>query len=206
MHLYFDHCSIADTLSQGNVDWNGADSLSLNVTDGGNVGTGGALFTTGRVPITVLPVNDPPKIALDQNGNGLLPGGGALGTDEDVPLSLELLSVDDAEMSAGGAGRLTVSLQSLNGGFALVFDEAAGDEDDAARGVVWAVGGVARGAGSGPWQAVVFSGGLAETNRVLTKLEYVPGSDWHGVDDMTVSKAVHRSFKYEKCVSVQVYN
>lgn len=135
------------------------------------------------------PVNDPPEILLDPEGFGLLPSGGALGTDEDVPLPLALLAIYDKEISATGGGRLTISLQCSNGGFAIALDEATGGDEEAeiAMGVVWAVGGLARDAGTGPWQAVVFSGGLADTNEVLSKLEYVPAPDWHGVDSLNVS-------------------
>ena len=170
--------------TQGMPDWSGLDTLSLNVTDLGNVGAGGALAATGQVQISVSPVNDLPEILLDPEGFGLLPNGRALGTDEDVPLPLALLAVQDKEMSAGGGGRLTVSLQCSNGGFATASNEV---DEESAMGVVWAVGGFAGDAGPGPWQTVVFSGGLAETNGVLAKLEYTPAQDWHGVDDLHVS-------------------
>ncbi|CAN0242048.1 unnamed protein product, partial [Hapterophycus canaliculatus] len=42
----------------GTPDWSGPDILSLNITDLGNVGTGGSLAASGRVQVTVLPVND----------------------------------------------------------------------------------------------------------------------------------------------------
>lgn len=137
--------------------------------------------------LTVSPVNDPPEILLDPDGFGLLPSGGALGTDEDVPLPLALLSIDDKEMSAGAGGRLTISLHCSKGGFAIALDKTTGGDEETAKAVVWAVGGFAGGAGTGPWQSIVFSGGLTDTNRVLSKLEYVPTPNWHGVDDLNVS-------------------
>lgn len=167
-------------------DWSGSDTLVLNVTDLGNVGAGGALAATGQVQISVSPVNDPPEILIDPQGFGLLPSGGALGTDENVPLPLALLSVQDKEMSAGGGGRLTVSVQCSNGGFAIASNEAAAPDEQPAIEVVWAVGGDAEDAGTGPWQTVVFSGGIAESNGVLGNLEYTPSPDWHGVDDLHV--------------------
>lgn len=138
--------------------------------------------------LTVSPVNDPPEILLDPDGFGLLPSGGALGTDEDVPLPLALLSINDKEMAARAGGRLTTSLQCSNGGFAIALDETAGGDNETAKAVVWAVGGLAGGAGTGPWQSVVFSGGLTDTNKVLSKLKYVPARNWHGVDDLNVSE------------------
>lgn len=50
------------------TDFNGQDSLTINVNDNGNTGTGGAL-TTGDivVPIEVLAVNDPPSFTKGPN-------------------------------------------------------------------------------------------------------------------------------------------
>lgn len=160
----------------------------MNITDRGNVGTGGARSAIGQVDITVAPVNDPPVINLDPEGVGLLPTGGALGTDEDIPLSLALLSINDTEISVEGAGRLTVSLHSSNGGIGVTTGKTSDvKSEETVAGVVWVVGGLAEGAGAGPWQAVSFSGGLAETNEVLRKLQYSPAPDWHGVDALNVS-------------------
>lgn len=160
----------------------------MNVTDEGNVGTGGVHSSSRHTQITVLPVNDPPEIILDQNGPGLLPGGGALVTDEDTPLSLELLSVSDVEISSHGRWQLVISLECSNGGFALVLDYNTQAQPHE---VVWAIGGAAFGAGDGPWPAIVFSGGLFGINRTLQNLEYIPENDWHGIDDIMVSKRGH---------------
>lgn len=175
------------SFGQGYSDWSGTDTLYLNITDLGNVGTGVALSTAGQVNIVVSPINDPPDIVVDPHGFGLLPGGGALGTDEDVPLSLALLAIQDKEISAGGRGRLTVSLQCSNGGFTVPLGGSVEDDEAPAMAVVWTVGGLAEGAGMGPWQAIAFSGGLTETNHLLGELEYLPGPNWHGVDDLNVS-------------------
>ena len=170
------------------MDWSGDDILTLKVTDGSNVGTtGGPLSSVGEVQITVIPVNDPPEIILDQKGAGLLPGGGAFVTDEDVSFSLELLSVVDVEMSAGDRGRLVVSLQCSNGGF-LYLKGGVIDSETLPLEVVWTVGGGTVGAGDGPWPAVVFSGGPSEASRALWNLEYVPWANWHGIDDIVVSQ------------------
>lgn len=157
------------------------------MTDLGNVGVGGAQTASSQVQIAVSPINDPPEILLDSDGFGLLPGGGALGTDEDTPLPLALLAIHDKEISAEGEGRLTVSLQCVNGGLSIASDDAAEGDEESAMGVVWAVGGFAQDAEADTWQAVVFSGGLAETNGVLSRLKYEPAPDWHGVDDLNVS-------------------
>ncbi|CAM9483676.1 unnamed protein product, partial [Sphacelaria rigidula] len=157
-------------LSKGLPDWSGNDIISVNITDLGNIGAGGPLSTVGEVTINVSPVNDPPYIYLDLDGHGLLPGGGVLGLEEDSSLPLALLSVTDKEVAADGVGRLTLSLWCVSG----------------AAEVVWAIGGLAKGAGVGPWPAVAFSGELAEVNRALHELEYLPASDWHGIDDLTL--------------------
>lgn len=173
-------------LSKGLPDWSGNDIISVNITDLGNIGAGGPLSTVGEVTINVSPVNDPPYIYLDLDGHGLLPGGGVLGLEEDSSLPLALLSVTDKEVAADGVGRLTLSLWCVSGGFRLPtsgFDE---EISEAAAEVVWAIGGLAKGAGVGPWPAVAFSGELAEVNRALHELEYLPASDWYGIDDLTV--------------------
>ncbi len=151
------------------------------------MGGGGAQTVSDQVQITVLPINDPPEILLDPDGFGLLPSGGALGTDEDTPLPLALLAINDIEISTEGEGRLTVSLQCTHGGISIALDDAPEGDEESAMGVVWAVGGFTQDAGAGPWQAVVFSGGLAETNGVLSRLDYASTPDWHGIDDLNVS-------------------
>lgn len=195
----FQHARLPSSLlhrrptSQGNSDWNGEDTLLLNVTDLGNVGIGEPLSAFVQVLITVSPVNDPPEVTFDLNGVGVLPSGGALGVDEDTPLLLALLSINDREMSAGEGGRLTVSLQCSNGGFRIVPEDSGEVVKGVVGEVVWAVGGLAKGAGLGPWQVVAFAGGLIEINQVLGRLEYLPGLDWHGVDDLRVSSsAIYR--------------
>lgn len=151
------------------------------------MGTGGALSAVGHVPIAVSPVNDAPEITLDPSGFGVLLGSKALGTNEDVPLSLAFLSINDSEIFTSGRGRLTISLHCLNGGFKLPLSYFIQGEVKAAMGLVWAIGGAAKGAGKGPWQAIVYSGGLTAINQVLSEMEYLPVFDWHGIDDMHVS-------------------
>lgn len=161
--------------------------LELNVSDLGNVGNGGTLHAVGQLAIDVLARNDPPSIALDPSHSGLLPGGGALGVEEDGMLSLALFSVSDSEMS-GGDGRLTLSLACSYGEIGIGTRVADVGEDTAARRVSWADGGLSEGAGEGPWPAVSFSGTLADVNGVLRDLRYVPGRDWNGVDELTVNR------------------
>lgn len=45
---------------RGNPDFNGSDTLNLNLNDQGNTGQGGTLLATGSIAIAVTPVNDPP--------------------------------------------------------------------------------------------------------------------------------------------------
>lgn len=45
---------------RGNLNYNGADTLTMTTSDGGSTGTGGTLTDTDTVGITVTPVNDPP--------------------------------------------------------------------------------------------------------------------------------------------------
>lgn len=190
--------------TQGESDWNGEDTLSLEVTDKRNTGAGEALTAVGELAITVSPVNDPPEIFLDPEGLGLLPAGGALGLDEDSSLSLALLSVTDKEIVSDGVGRITMSLHCFNGGFALATPNALEENDAPAMTVMWAVGGLAEGDGVGPWPDVVFSSGLAEANHMLSGLEYVPRRDWHGVDDLKVG--LHQGYKFASSESRLIAN
>lgn len=48
---------------QGATDYHGADTLSIDVSDNGNFGAGGAKTTGGSVAITVVPVNDTPTLS-----------------------------------------------------------------------------------------------------------------------------------------------
>ncbi|MDC0175472.1 FG-GAP-like repeat-containing protein [Planctomycetaceae bacterium] len=60
---------------RGNQDFNGGDTVSLSIDDGGQHGLGGALSTAASFDVTVNPVNDPPVIlslpdsSLEEDGS-----------------------------------------------------------------------------------------------------------------------------------------
>ncbi|MBB70801.1 MAG: hypothetical protein CMF50_00180, partial [Legionellales bacterium] len=67
----------------GDMDFNGSDTLVIDVDDQGNTGSGGALTDTATVAITVNPVDDP-LIANDDTAT----------TDEDTLVSIPVLAND----------------------------------------------------------------------------------------------------------------
>jgi Ca2+-binding RTX toxin-like protein len=87
---------------QGNLNFNGGDSLSVVTSDLGNSGSGGTLTDSDSVAITVNAVNDAPV--------NNLPAG--FSTNEDTALKLAGISVTDVD---SGAGNINVTLSVATG-------------------------------------------------------------------------------------------
>ena len=90
------------TLSyQGDLDFNGTDTLNVTVSDQGNTGSGGALTDSGSIDIVVQAVNDQPHLTLpaDQSVN------------EDASLAIGGIAVSDVDAN-GGDLQVTLSVSS----------------------------------------------------------------------------------------------
>ena len=97
------------------ADYNGTDILSLQVSDLGNTGSGGAMVDTMEIPITVTPVNDAPVAVDDTNASDALveqgfgvagddtAQGNVLSNDTDIDAT-DVLSVIAVDSGTGEAG------------------------------------------------------------------------------------------------------
>lgn len=90
-------------LYQPGADFNGTDTVSVSVSDGGNTGFGVPLGDADAIAINVLGINNAPVITVPT---------GALAVDSDTELTITGVSVADAD---AGPGVLSVSLVAANG-------------------------------------------------------------------------------------------
>ena len=60
---------------QGNLNFNGSDTLNITTNDGGNTGSGGAQSDADGVTINVAAVNDAPTLTATPNNPNYVPGG-----------------------------------------------------------------------------------------------------------------------------------
>ncbi|TVS20292.1 MAG: hypothetical protein EA424_04710, partial [Planctomycetaceae bacterium] len=79
------------------LNFNGFDLITVVADDLGNSGTGGPWQDRQTIPMTVLPVNDPPEITL--------PDASELQVDEDQPLSITGVKVTDVDVLEGDPDR-----------------------------------------------------------------------------------------------------
>ena len=105
---------------KGNDNFNGADTISVTISDQGNTGSGGALTDSGTVAITVNAVNDAP-----------VGTGDSATTNEDVGVTIDVLTndLDAVESSPLSVTNLT---QPTNGTAVLNQDDTityTGDAD-----------------------------------------------------------------------------
>lgn len=141
------------------ANFNGNESLNVDVDDQGNFGSGGARTTSSTKLLTVSAVNDAPTITLPS---------ATLSTDEDTTLTVSNLSLSDVDASSStmkvslgvSSGKLT--LGSTSG---LTF--LTGKENGKAT--------------------VEFTATLANINSALASLSYSPNSDWNGSDSFAIT-------------------
>ncbi len=147
------------TLSyQGNLNFNGTDTLSVTVNDQANTGSGGALTDTGSFDIAVQAVNDQPHLTLpaDQSVN------------EDTSLAISGISVADVDANGGdvevtlSVGSGTLTLADTTG---LTFSTGTGAGD----------------------ASVTFTGTVADINAALTTLSYQGNLNFNGTDTLSVT-------------------
>lgn len=127
-----------------NADFNGNDTISLNVSDGGNTGLGGVLGDAEAIGVTVLGLNSAPSITAPTT---------SFAVDSDTPLAIRGLQVNDPDV---GGGLLAVSLAAENG--VLSLGNTAGLT-------------FARGDGAQD-PRLAFSGTIAAVNAALSELTY----------------------------------
>ncbi|MBX3454403.1 MAG: DUF4347 domain-containing protein, partial [Ferrovibrio sp.] len=148
---------------RGNLNYNGADTLSITVNDNGNSGAGGAQQTTDTVAITVHPVNDTPTVTVPS----------AQTTNEDTPIAFDatkLISfadVDDGE--SGGTNSMTVILSVSHGTLNLS-----------------SLTGLTIAAGASDSSTITLIGTKAALNAAITSLVYTPTANYNGNDTLTV--------------------
>ena len=145
------------------ADANGADSLSVTISDLGNTGAGGTLTDSGAVAVTVNAVNDGPINTLPASPT----------TAEDTALALTGLSITDVD---SGSADLTVTLAVGNG--TLTASTAVS-------------GGVSAGQISNNGTAtIVLTAPRATINATLADaagLVYTPASNFNGAETLTMT-------------------
>ena len=152
------NAALATLSYQGQLNYNGADQLSVTVNDQGNTGAVSALSDTGTVDIAVLAVNDAPQLTLP----------GAQSVNEDVPLAISGIAIDDVDVAAGD---LQVTLSVGHG--ALTFGDTTGltfttgDGSDDAN--------------------VTFTGQVDAVNAALATLSYQGQLNYNGADQLSVT-------------------
>ena len=136
----------------------GQDTITINVTDNGNTGSGGAKFDVKTIDITITQVNKPPAITLPA----------AQTVSEDISQTISGISIADPDAAGGN---VTVSLALLNGTVTL-----------------GATGGLTFTTGTGIQDRnMVFSGSLAVVNNALSTLVYRGSQDFTGTDALTIN-------------------
>lgn len=148
------------------VHYSGGDSLTVVVDDLGNSGTGGPQQTVVFIPISVLPVNDPPVIHVP----------GTEGAIEDKPWQINGISITDVEIDKiveGGPGTNQVLVTLTAGRGTLDVDTT-----QAASVTVTGDGGV----------LVTLQGDLQGVNAILAAgVTYQGSSNLNGQDVIIVS-------------------
>jgi ELWxxDGT repeat protein/VCBS repeat-containing protein len=129
---------------RGLTNFNGADTVSVSVSDGGNTGAGIILSDTEVIAINVLGVNNPPLITIPNDRPTV---------DSDTNLTLTGISVSDPDV---GGGNLSVTIKAesgivtLSSTAGLTFSQGDGRQDN----------------------RITFTGNLSAINAALSQLTY----------------------------------
>ena len=142
----------------GNTNYNGSETLNINVDDLGNSGAGGAKTDSGIVAITVAAVNDTPVVTVP---------GAQLAT-EDATHSIAGISIADLD-AATGSVRVTASVSHGH----LTLAQTAG--------LSFTVG---DGASDG---SMTFTGTLTNVNAALATVTYAGNTNHFGADTLNIS-------------------
>ena len=143
----------------GDANFNGAETLSINVSDLANTGAfGGTGVDSDTVAITVAAANDAPQIANP----------GPQQIVENASLTVTGLSISDAD---AGAASVEATLSVASGTFSL----------GQTTGLTFSTGDGAADA------SMVFQGTLTDINAALAALVYTPTTGFSGQDTLSVS-------------------
>ncbi|MGB3199920.1 MAG: hypothetical protein WBA99_03405, partial [Nodosilinea sp.] len=93
---------------QNKADFNGEVEVDIQVTDNGNVGSGGAQTAIASRSILITPVNDKPTVTFGNPSPTLV-------ADEDTALFITDIAIDDVDSQYHPDGKLTVTLNVLKG-------------------------------------------------------------------------------------------
>ncbi|MBW4520762.1 MAG: pre-peptidase C-terminal domain-containing protein [Scytolyngbya sp. HA4215-MV1] len=139
-------------------NFNGADTLTIQVSDNGNTGSGVPLSDIRTLPITVSAGNDAPVITAPATQT----------VNEDTSLTIVGISVSDID---AGNNDLTVSLSATSGVITL----------GSTAGLTFLTG-------DGTADKVLsFSGTLAEINAALNNLVYLGNPNFAGTDNILIN-------------------
>lgn len=138
-----------------NLNGNDADTINVVVNDNGNMGSGGGTdIDLGTVNVDITTVNNAPVNTVP----------GAQSVDEDTPLTIAGISVNDVD------GDLTSTQLTVASGILSVN----------------LAGGATIGAGANGSSTLTLSGSQTQINAALATLSYQGNLDFNGVDSLTV--------------------
>jgi hypothetical protein len=152
------NAALATLSYQGNLNFNGAETLQIGVSDLGNTGAGGVLTDSESVDIAVSPVNDAPAITA--------PAG--VGGDEDAAIAVNSISIADVDV-AEGTGQVEATLSVGNGTLTL----------GTTTGIAFSIGGNGQ-------ASMTFQGALADVNSALATLSYQGDQNFNGPDTLQI--------------------
>ena len=150
---------------QGNLDFNGQDTVTVTANDMGNTGADPGLTDgpdaeedVASFSVAVSPVNDAPVVTVPAAADTV---------NEDTPLTLSGVGVADVDV---GTGLLTMTVEAANGTITLL-----------------STNGLSNIIGDGT-SMLMFDGALADVNAVLgSGLQYQGASNFDGQDTVTVT-------------------
>jgi hypothetical protein len=161
------NAALAGLKYKGDLNYNGSDTLSIDVNDNSQTGSGGPLTDAKTVAITVNPVDDAPVITV--------PTGQTVNEDTDLTFSTansNLISIDDIDSDEGsGDHKLTMTLTvshgviTLSGTSGLTFTTGDGTAD----------------------ATMTFSGTKADINAALAGLKYKGNLNYNGSDTLQLN-------------------
>ena len=153
--------ALCTIIYRGNPNYNGPDTIHLNVNDLGNTGLGGPLSANGTIAVTVSAVDDAPVLTLPQQPQV---------ASEDTDALITGISVTDVDVNETQGGQMLMVLQANHGVLSLAqttgltFITGDGTKDETMK----------------------FTGSLADVNAALATLTYHGNLNYNGPDSILV--------------------